>query len=51
MVAIVLLVASTMIMSGVSLAIGFVHGEDLSGPDLGLDAHEKPWPPRWPLRL
>jgi hypothetical protein len=51
MVAIVLVVASTMMMSAVSLAIGFVHGESLPEPTLPLAAHVKPWPPRWALQL
>jgi hypothetical protein len=51
MTAIVLVVASTLIMSVVSLAIGFLHGDDLPAPDFSWDAYQKPWPPRWPLRL
>jgi hypothetical protein len=41
MVAIVFVVASIVIMSAVSLAIGIRRGEDPSGPDFPLDADGK----------
>jgi hypothetical protein len=49
--AIVLVVASSMIMSAVSLTIGFLREEDLPAPDFWWDAYRKPWPPRRPVRL
>jgi hypothetical protein len=42
MVAIVFVVASTVIMSAVSLAIGILRGEDPPDPDFLLDAQKKP---------
>ena len=51
MTAIVLVVASTMIMSAVSLALGFLHGEALPALDFSWDTYRKPWPPHLPLTL
>jgi hypothetical protein len=52
MAAIVLVIASTMIMCAVSLAIGILRERDPSQPDFPLDAHGKPWdrPPHSRLR-
>jgi hypothetical protein len=48
---IVLVVASTMIMTVVSLAIGILREEETPELDSLVDEYRKPWPPRWPLRL
>ncbi len=42
MVAIVLIVVSTVIMTAVSLAIGILRGEDAPQLDFPMDAHGKP---------
>jgi hypothetical protein len=51
MIAILLVIASTVIVCAVSLAIGFLREEVLPAPDFSSDAYQKPWPPRRPLRL